>query len=134
MLKKRSTTQSENDVHRVFIPWKIKMKLKPKLTHDQQQPRPHSNTVSIVPTNHNSNERDQHLVENLTMNSVYRYSRSTTPLVRRSLKHYPKYSTRSTSESETTTQGESLPITTTCTPIDDEKSAQIIIETTEKSS
>lgn len=126
LIKKKGTTQSENDVNGSFAPWKIKMKSKLKRTQ-QQLSRPHSNTLSILPLRQNSNEHERRFLENRTINTEYRHLTSTTPLARRSLKHYPKYTTQSTTESEPT-QGESSIISTVYSPIDDNGSTK----TTEK--
>jgi hypothetical protein len=132
IIKKKEKTQSENDVNGSFIPWKIKMKSKLKRTQ-QQHSRPHSNTFSILPIRQNSNDHDRRVLENMTINNDYRYSRSTTPVARRSLKNYPKYATQSTTESDTT-PGDLPIITNVYTPSDDDKSAKTIIETIEKPS
>ena len=121
MQRHREKTQSENDVHGSFHPWKIKMKAKLRRTHHhQQQLRPHSNTLAILPTQQNSADRDRPMTDLIAVHSDQRYStpvshshsRATTPTVRRSLIHYTKYSTQSTSESETTTHGDLPPMTT----------------------
>lgn len=118
----KEKTQSENDVHGSFTPWKIKMKSKLKRTHHQQQQQSvsplvrhqpqiqsHSKTLSILPIRNNSKDQERRISEYATQNSEYRFSTpplrnslSINPTLRRSLKNYPKYSTQSTSESETT--------------------------------
>jgi hypothetical protein len=143
MLRRKHETQSENDVHGSSIPWKLKMKSKLKRTHpqllQQQQLRPHSNTLSILSPGHkNNNEYEQRLLENITTHnenqystsSSHRYSR-TSPLVRRSLNNCPQFATQSTIESDTT-QGEVQTITSFYVPINDDKPPETIIETTEK--
>jgi hypothetical protein len=144
ILRKKHETQSENDVHGSSIPWKIKMKSKLKRTHPQllqhqQQLRPHSNTFSILPLRYNNNEYEQRLLENVTTHNENQcstspshvYSRTRSPLVRRNLKNCPQFTTQSTSESDTT-QGEVQVITSFYVPINDDKSPETIIETTEK--
>jgi hypothetical protein len=150
MHRPREKTQSENDVHGSFTPWKIKMKLKLKRTHhnhqqQQQQQyvqaRPHSNTLSVVSTHQNSNDHERRISEYATMNNEYRfstpplrnYSFSTAPTLRRSLKHYPKYATQSTSESETT-QGDPTLMTSIYVSADDDESAKTITETSREPS
>jgi hypothetical protein len=138
MHRSKEKTQSENDVHGSFIPWKIKMKSKLKRTHHQQQYpiRPHSNTLSILPIRHNSNDQDRRISDYATMNNEYRFStpplqNSTlliNPLLRRSLKRHPKYSTQSTSESETT-QGDLPMITSICVSVDDDETTRTLLET-----
>ncbi|CAF4425943.1 unnamed protein product, partial [Rotaria magnacalcarata] len=72
----------------------------------------------ISTVRHNSNDGDQSkleqiVIQNELQNSTQPFDCSAIPIfpsARRSLKHYEKYSTQSTSESETT-QGE-LPATT----------------------
>jgi len=120
----KEKTQSENDVNGAFTPWKIKMKSKLKRTHHQQQQqqqpvsplvrqqprtRSHSKTLSVLPMRQNSNDQERRISEYATQNPEYRFSTpplrnslSINPTLRRSLKHYQKYSTQSTSESETT--------------------------------
>lgn len=125
MQRQREKTQSENDVHGAFHPWKIKMQSKLKRTHhhdhrrrqEQQQqqeerllssptspPRTHTNTLAILPVRQNSNEQESRFP---SPSSSPMGSYRTTPSFRRSLVDYPKYSTQSTSESETT---QDLPI------------------------
>jgi hypothetical protein len=97
------------------------MKSKLKRTHHQnQQPRPHSKTLSLLPIRQNSNDQERRISDYATKNSEQRFSTppsrnytiTTNPLLRRSLKHYQKYSTQSTSESETN-QGDIPLITST---------------------
>jgi hypothetical protein len=106
MFKKKNKTQSENDVYGTLTPLKMKMKSKSKRTYTEQY-RPHSKTLSNVPLRTTNIDYDRRLLEYVTMqkensSSLYHPPRSTAPLVRRSLKNYPKYSTQSTSESEPT--------------------------------
>ncbi|CAF4432768.1 unnamed protein product [Rotaria sp. Silwood2] len=141
--RKRGKTRSENDVNGSFSAWKIKMKSKLKRTHhqpQQQETRSHSNTLLISSLEHDCNDQDQHLLEDFntsnesphSIQSSEHYSTSVTPSARRTLIHYPKYSTKSTSESETT-QGE-LPVTTSIyVSTDDEESAETLIDTTGRS-
>jgi hypothetical protein len=133
----KEKTQSENDVHGAFTPWKIKMKSKLKRTHHQQNPspqhqtRPHSHTLSIFPIRHNSNDRERRVSEYATMTHEYRFSTpplghsslSISPTSRRSLKHYPKYSTQSTMESEIA-QADSPIITNIYISTDSDESAK----------
>jgi len=117
----KEKTQSENDVHGAFTPWKIKMKAKLKRTHHQNQQsppqqqqqcqaRPHANTLSILPIRQISNDQERRISEYASMNQEHRFSTpplrncsiSINPTFRRSLKHYTKYSTQSTIESDTT--------------------------------
>ncbi|CAF0746395.1 unnamed protein product [Adineta steineri] len=149
MQRTKEKTQSETDVHGSFTPWKIKMKSKLKRTHhhhqqnqpqqqqQQQQTREYSNTLSTLPTPDKSNEHGRRVSEYGTRKQEYRFS--TPPLryyslsrhqsMRRSLKHYPKYSTQSTTESETTTQGEtSMMMTNMYTSPNDNKSTKTIDE------
>jgi hypothetical protein len=145
MHRSKEKTQSENDVHGAFTPWKIKMKSKLKRTHHRQnqppsqqhhQSRPHSKTISISPIRYNSNDRERRVSEYGSMNPEYRFSTppvrnfsvSTNPTLRRSLKHYPKYSTQSTTESETT-QGDLPMITSIYVSVDGEESTKAILET-----
>jgi len=114
MQRSKEKTQSENDVHGAFTPWKMKMKAKLKRTHHSpnQQPSvgPHSKTLTISPIKNNSKGHERRISAYATMNQEYRFS--TPPLrnyslsrnlsIRRSLKYYPKYATQSASESETT--------------------------------
>ncbi|CAF3782471.1 unnamed protein product [Rotaria magnacalcarata] len=125
MQRTKEKTQSENDVHIAFIPWKIKMKSKLKRTHHhhscQQQPqtRPHSNTFSILSLRQNSNDQERRIAEYVKMNNEYRFSTPPPPssssssssynrplekksAIRRSLRHFPQYATQSTTESEPT--------------------------------
>jgi len=108
------------------------MKSKSKRTNNQQY-RPHSNTVSILPIRtSNNNDYDRRILEYVTTqkeNSSY-YSKSANSVLRRSLKFYPKYSTQSTTESETT---QDLPlITSIFISTDDDESSKKFIETIEK--
>ena len=77
MRRQGEKTQSENDVHGAFHPWKLKMQSKLKRTRQRTEtlpppPRPHLHTLASA------------------------------PVVRRSLIDYPNFSTQSTSESEAT--------------------------------
>jgi len=134
MLKKKHKTRSENDVHGALTPSKTKIKTKSKRT-DNQQYRPHANTLSALPIRTNSNNYDRRVLEYVTVqkenqSSSHFYSRATNPGVRRSLKHYPKHLSQSTSENETT---HDLPlITNIYITTDDAESSKTIIETTEK--
>ncbi len=141
MYRTKEKTQSENDVHGAFTPWKIKMKSKLKRTHHHPQhptyqARPHSHTLSVLPIQHNSKDQERRISEYVSMNDEYRFSTpplrnvslSTNPLLRRSLKHYPKYSTQSTTESETT-QGDLPIITSIYVSVDDDESVKKIIQT-----
>lgn len=145
MNRSKEKTQSENDVHGSFTPWKIKMKSKLKRTHHHQQSppqhhhypnRPHSNTLSVVPVRHNSNDQERRMADYASMNSEYRFSTpplrnstvSMSPSHRRSLKHYPKYSTQSTTESEPT-PGDLPLITNVYVSIDDDETKKTIVKT-----
>jgi hypothetical protein len=110
MLKKKDKTRSENDVHRVLTTLKSRIKIKSKCT--QQQFRPHSNTLSILPQQMNSNDHDYRILEN-----------QSTPLIRRSLIHYPK----SSIESETIQNDTSL-IMNVSISTDEDESSKIVIE------
>jgi hypothetical protein len=143
MHRSKEKTQSENDVHGSFTPWKIKMKAKLKRTHHHQQQYPiqhHSNTLSILPIRQNSNDQERRISDYTTMNNEYRFSTpplrnstlSINPLFVRSLKNYPKYSTQSTSESETT-QGDLPIITSIHVSVDDEQTTRTILETDSQS-
>ena len=113
MLKKRDKTRSETDVHGVLIP------LKTKLKSVQQQFRPHSNTLMMLSERiSNTEEHTHHLLESAI--PMKNPSLSTAPMLRRSLKHYPKYATQSTSESEST-QPDSIIMTNTFKSIDDDE-------------
>jgi hypothetical protein len=113
------------------------MKSKLKRTHHQQQYpiRPHSKTFSILPIRHNSNDQDRRISEYATMNNEYRFSTpplrnstlSINPLLRRSLKHHPKYSTQSTSESKTT-QSDLPMITSIYASVDDDETTRTILD------
>jgi hypothetical protein len=132
LFKKKDKTRSENDVNGALTSIKMKMKLKSKRTNIQQY-RSHSNTLSILPIkpNNNNNTDYDRRITTPKENSSY-YSRSTNSVVRRSLKLYPKYSTQSTTESETT---QDLPlITSIFISTDDDESSKKFIETTEKTS
>ena len=140
MQRSREKTQSENDVHGAFYPWKSKMKSKLKRTHQRHHiMRPHANTVTTIPIRNNSNERS---FDHPSITREFRYSTpasrtvsaAITPSTRRSLIHYPKYSTQSTSESEAT-QGEipmitSIYVATTAT--NDNETTESIGDTNEK--
>ena len=150
MHRPKEKTQSENDVHGAFAPWKIKMKSKLKRTHHPQQQqqqqqrqqqqhqfegRPYAHTLSISPPRQNSNEHGRRISEYAAMSEQYRFSTppprtlsiSTTPTFRRSLKNCQKYSTQSTSESEAT-QGDLPVITSTFFSTDDDESAVTVLE------
>jgi hypothetical protein len=129
MQKNKEKTQSENDVHGSFTPWKIKMKSKLKRTHHhQQQSQVQPNILSIVPIRQHSKEYERRVLEYATVHNEYRFSTpplrhissSITPTSRRSLRYYPKYLTQSTSESETT-QGELPMITSIYVSADDDE-------------
>ncbi|UJR20782.1 hypothetical protein I4U23_023895 [Adineta vaga] len=136
MYKRKEQTQSENDVHGVLSPIRTKMKSKLKHTHPQlqQAARPHANTLSILPNQLSKNDYELYILENISTQHGYKYStppiqrcsNQRTQSIRRSFRNCPKYSTQSTSESETT-QVEVY------VPISDEKAAETIIETSEKS-
>ncbi|CAF4506546.1 unnamed protein product, partial [Rotaria socialis] len=137
LLKKKDKTRSENDVNGSFTAWKIKMKSKLKRTHHQQhQTRSYSNTFLISTVRRNSNDGDQSkleqiFIQNELQNSTQPYACSATPIIpstRRSLAHYQKCSTQSTSESETM-PGE-LPTTTSicCISADEGESILTVIE------
>lgn len=136
LIKKKNKTRSENDVNGSFSAWKMRMKSRLRRAHYQQQKaRSHSNTMTMSSIKHNSNDRDQNLLENViiynecqnVVQSFDRYPTPVIPAVRRSLKYYSKYSTQSTTESETT-QGE-LPATASiCISTDDDESSQTIVE------
>jgi len=137
LFKKKDQTRSENDVNGALTSLKIRMKSKSKRTNNQQY-QPHSNTFSILPirtsNNNNNNDYDQRILEYVTTEkeNSSSYSKSTNPVLRRSLKFYPKYSTQSTTESETT---QDLPlITSIFISTDDDESSKKFIETTEKTS
>lgn len=149
----KEKTQSENDVYIAFLPWKIKMKSKLKRTHhhsNQQQPqqqqqhqqhyhyqgRPHSNTLSVVPLRQNSNDQDRRIADYARMNEEYRFSTppprnqllATGTTIRRSLRHFPKYTTQSTTESEST-QCDLLMITSTDVSNNDDESTKVTVHT-----
>ncbi|CAF3081404.1 unnamed protein product [Rotaria socialis] len=137
LLKKKDKTRSENDVNGSFTAWKIKMKSKLKRTHHQHhQTRSYSNTFLISTVRRNSNDGDQSkleqiFIQNELQNSTQPYACSATPIIpstRRSLAHYQKCSTQSTSESETM-PGE-LPTTTSicCISADEGESILTVIE------
>jgi hypothetical protein len=131
MHRSKEKTQSENDVFGAFTPWKIKMKSKLKRTHHHHtQPRPHSNTLSILPLQHNSNDQERRISDYATKNFEQRFSTppsrnyvATNPTLRRSLKYCQKYSTQSTTESETT-QGELPMITSIYVSAEDDELAK----------
>ena len=145
MHRAKEKTQSENDVHGSFTPWKIKMKSKLKRTHhhqvqQQQQSqhpsRPHSNTLSVLPSRQNSNDQERRISEYASMNNEFRFSTpplrnstlSMTPTLRRSLKHYSKYSTQSTTESEPPA-GDLPVITSVYVSIDENETKKTILKT-----
>ncbi|CAF3520327.1 unnamed protein product [Rotaria socialis] len=144
MQRTKEKTQSENDVHIAFIPWKIKMKSKLKRTHHhhhsyQQQPqtRPHSNTFSILSLRQNSNDQEQRIAEYVKMNDEYRFSTPSSsynrpveknPTIRRSLRHFPQYTTQSTTESDPT-QNDLPMITSTNLSNNNDELAKTIIQT-----
>ncbi|CAF1152515.1 unnamed protein product [Adineta ricciae] len=137
--RNKEKTQSENDVHGAFTSWKIKMKSKLKRTHHRHTqpstPHTHSSALSVVPPSDNSNERERRVLEYKTTKQELRfstpplryYSFSRNPSARRSLKHYPKYSTQSTTESETT-QFDSPHTTSIYIPTNDNKFKKTIDE------
>jgi len=143
MHRPKEKTQSENDVHGAFTPWKIKMKAKLKRTHhhNQQQQqqkyqaRPHANTLSILPIRQNSNDQERRISEYASTNQEHRFSTPPSrncsipinPQFRRSLKHYAKYSTQSTTESEPTL-GDLPMITSVYVSTDDDESTKKILE------
>lgn len=147
--RSKEKTQSENDVHGAFTPWKIKMKSKLKRTHhhhtqqqqqqQQHHTRPHAQTLAILPGRYNSNDQERRISEYAIMNQEYRFSTppsrncsiSINPTFRRSLKNYPKYSTQSTSESETT-QGDLPMIASIYVSIDNDETLKTAHETDEK--
>ncbi|CAF2521070.1 unnamed protein product [Rotaria sp. Silwood2] len=146
----KEKTQSENDVHIAFMPWKTKMKSKLKRTHhrtnqqqqqpqqqqQQQQIRSHSNTLSILSIRQNSNDQERRISDYARMNNEYRFSTppsrncplTTNSPFRRSLRHYPKYTTQSTSESETT-QNDLPMITSIDVSANDDETAKTVIQT-----
>ncbi|CAF0985027.1 unnamed protein product [Rotaria sp. Silwood1] len=140
--RKKGKTRSENDVNGSFTAWKIKMKSKLKRAppHPQHQTCSHSNTFLMSSVGYNCDDQDQHLLEydNTNNESPHliqpsdHYATSISPSVRRSLKHYPKYLTQSTSESETT-QGEVPATTSIYVSTDEDESAETIIETNGRS-
>lgn len=145
----KEKTQSENDVHGAFTPWKIKMKSKLKRTHhrspskqlDPPQPRTPSRTLSFLSARYYSNDRERRVSEYATSNQDQRFSTppsrnlsvSTTPIFRRSLKHCPKYLTQSTSESEAN-QVDLPMIASIYVSVDDDTSAATVIESDEPAS
>lgn len=115
VVRTKEKTQSENDVHGAFTPWKMKMKSKLKRTNLRQQKQQEQNegstkarAFSMFPVRCVSNDQERRISEYAMTNSNFRFSSppigslSAAPnrILRRSLKHYPKYSTQSTSESE----------------------------------
>lgn len=123
------------------------MKSKLKRTHhhqtqqqQQQQVRTHAKTLSILPVRHISNDQERRISDFASMNQELRfstpparnYSMSINPTLRRSLKNYPKYSTQSTSESETTASD--LPmIASIYVSIDNDETTKTILENDGKS-
>ncbi len=91
-MKKKVKTQSENDVHGVLTPLKIKLKSKLKHSNPQQY-RPHSNTLSILSLKTNSNDHDQCLLENTKIQKENQFS--TTSVLQRNLKYHLEDSTGS---------------------------------------
>ena len=142
----KEKTQSENDVHGAFTPWKIKMKSKLKRTHHRppskqlEPPRPqsHSRTLSFLSARHYSNDGERRVSEYATSNQEQRFSTppprnlsvSTTPIFRRSLRNYPKYLTQSTSESEATP----VDLPSIFVSVDDDTSTATVIENDEQAS
>ena len=120
------------------------MKSKLKRTHHhhpQSNPiRPHANTFSLLPLRQNSNDQERRISEYAAKNNEYRfstppsrnYSLSIQPSLRRSLKHYPKYSTQSTTESETT-QGDQPVLTSIQVLADDDELAKTKIDSSDQS-
>ncbi|UJR28807.1 hypothetical protein I4U23_010031 [Adineta vaga] len=133
--RSKEKTQSENDVHSAFTTWKIKMKSKLKRTHHRQTQPVDCPVHSMSSTPDNNNEYHRRVSEYKTMKQEYRfstppsrcYSLSRNPSVRRSLKHYQKYSTQSTTESEPT-QGDSSQMTSIPISTNDNKSTKTIDE------
>jgi hypothetical protein len=117
MLKKKDQTRSENDVHAGLTSLKFKMKIKSKCT--QQQFRPHANTLSILPQLTNSNDRERRISEYVNTEKENQSS----PLVRRTLIHYPK----SSIESETVQVDPPL-MTSVLISTDDDESSKTVIE------
>ena len=111
LLKKKDKTRSENDVHSVLTT--LKSRMRPKSKCIQQQSRPHSHTFSILPQRTNSNnEHDRRLIEN-----------QSSPLIRRSLINYPKFSIESES-----TQVDSPVIANVFISTDEDESGKALIE------
>jgi len=148
--RSKENTQSENDVHGAFTPWKIKMKSKLKRTHHRQTPRQPEQTPSnrsqtransILPVRFYSNDHERRVSAYATMNHEQRFSTpptrnssiSITPTYGRSLKYYPKYSTQSTTESETA-QSELPKITSIFVSVDDEDSVATVVDKDVKTS
>ena len=135
----KEKTQSENDVHGAFTPWKIKMKSKLKRTHHQPEEQPpetpvKSRTPLLPPKRYHSKDHERRASEYAIKNTEQRFStpplRNTTTLpnstFRRSLKHYPKYSTQSITESEIASND--VPkITSVLVSTDDDDSESTII-------
>lgn len=140
--RSKEKTQSENDVHGAFTPWKIKMKSKLKRTHHRPTPQPseplpnraQKRANSILPVRFYSNDHERRVSAYATLHPEYRFSTpptrnasiSMTPSSRRSLIHYPKYSTQSTSESEAT-QSDLPKITNIYVSVDDDDSTARVI-------
>ena len=73
----KGKTQSENDVHSSFVPWKMKMKSKLKRTpnnYQQHQTRSHAKTLSILPVRLCSNDQGRRISEYAVMNYDCRFS------------------------------------------------------------
>ena len=110
MLKKKDKTRSETDVHGVFLPFKTKLKTV------KQQFRPHSKTLSIIPAEQSSTDHEQQQQQPQPIVSISRPQRS--------LKHYPKYATQSTPETDTLSN-EPILVRTVYASIDDENDTKI---------
>ncbi|CAF1424691.1 unnamed protein product [Didymodactylos carnosus] len=93
ILRHKEKTQSESDVHGKFIPWKIKMKFKLKRSAQNKQ------HTKNIPTNDNSfDSHTQHRLSTAPSPPVSLSNPTTvqpSKTKRRTLKHYPKYSTQS---------------------------------------
>ncbi|CAF0826337.1 unnamed protein product, partial [Didymodactylos carnosus] len=92
ILRHKEKTQSESDVHGKFIPWKIKMKSKLKRTPVNKQ---HGKKLIHNDSSFDSQTQYVSTAPTVPIGFLNPVAIQTTKTLRRSLKHYPKYSTQS---------------------------------------
>lgn len=139
----KEKTQSENDVHVAFIPWKIKMKSKLKRTHhhhhhyQQQLFRPFSNPLSILPIQQTNHEQERRKSEYTSKSPEYQCSTpplqdfplSPTRAVRGSLRRYRQCTSQSTTESEVNQNDLAMNTTTNASSNNNDESLKTIVQT-----